>query len=93
MKQRTLQRFCVGVIATFAAATACSEPGTTGDDRTDGGGKADDFDEAAGPPIAVTAVSVQTLADGFDGVEPEVDRFVVGDPLRPTDYLRPMSAA
>ena len=92
MKQRTLQRFCVGVIATFAAATACSEPGTTGDDRTDGGGKADDFDEAAGPPIAVTAVSVQTLADGFDGVEPEVDRFVVGDPLRPTDYLRPMSA-
>lgn len=92
MKPSTIQRFCVGLIATVATVAACGESHDAGDDRPGSGGKADDLDDELGPPIAVTAVSVQTLANGFAGVEPPVDRFVVGDPLRPTDYLRPMSA-
>jgi hypothetical protein len=88
-----LSLIAVSLAALTTVTVACGEVDSSNDDDSPGsGGKADDLDDTSQLGVAVTASSVQELDESFAGVEPKVDRFVVGDPFPPEAYLRPMSA-
>ncbi len=73
------------VLAACGAADDDGDPGSVS-------GKADDPDGMIEQGVALSSSSVQALGGDLSSVRPEIDAFVVGDPLPPSTYLKPMSA-
>jgi hypothetical protein len=90
---RNSKLLAVSLAALSTSAVACSEAEPSDDDESAAsGGKADDIDGESTVAVAVTASSVHALDESFAGIDPKVERFVVGDPFPTKAYLRPMSA-
>lgn len=84
-------RWTAPVLATSLVLAACSAADAD-DDAGNVSGKADDPDATIEQGVAISSSSVQALGGDLSSVRPEIDAFVVGDPLPASTYVQPMSA-